>query len=735
MPKKKPAQNKKTKSKSKKQKHKTIKSKRKNTPGHNTFRFKPFHERIANISIDVTRKLARHNVTPDNSETFFEEELKRWRELNCSQDFYDFLRSLKKPPQSFVEVVHHQNHIVSCLLEHLKRPDTLALQPLAALLVALARDLQSDFYPHFEQVLQTLVFLLNLKHHDSEALEEIFSCLGHMFKFLWRIFVKNIHELYGMLSPLLGRSYQSYINAFAAESFAFLLRKVKIKDEIFQHMLKDVAENNDRREGTARLLFEAVKGVSGLLISDAERSLDTLLNLLERDDSHEGTIARLWKMLAEFTSKDGAHGMFQTLLQHLNQSQGHYRTLLGLLDILIQNKSGALISSSKSLEQIYTVTIKAVECVNEAATDVCLQVCADVLKVQEQCLSVVQRSVLTMKVYNSQLSVRHVLDFTRDIVSCSFFEMEVLPLLLAYCSRVGLSEHFWSCVQLLVEVCLSKVEPPTCPLPQQLIYHPGDWEQVLSWQRGKDDFYSEVYDKLLATADSSDGVNLQQTWALLVTVQYSTGAAGRGQRAGSDQLTSLLARLVSAVPTRPDASVVLYQALLTCSKLLPGGGHTTHLALDQLLTGQPPAHAVMSVYLISVTAGLTPAQRRAVSAPLWELIASPYSTVRLPALLTCAALASPGEAAVLEQCIVAEQTPGTVHGYRDRLRHLNKLAYPGVKEGAREGWTLRYLISNLYINMKLIWPEIIEIIKTYAEGMPEEHFWQVKTIGHCTIQY
>ncbi len=60
----------------------------------------------------------------------------------------------------------------------------------------MGRDLQSDFYPYFERFLGTIVKLLNTYHHDVEALEAIFTCFAYLFKFLWRLMVKDIHNVY-----------------------------------------------------------------------------------------------------------------------------------------------------------------------------------------------------------------------------------------------------------------------------------------------------------------------------------------------------------------------------------------------------------------------------------------------------------------------------------------------------------------------------------------------------------
>jgi len=66
----------------------------------------------------------------------------------------------------------------------------------SSLLVQLARDLQTDFYPHFKEFFDILVQLLNTYSQDVEILENTFSSLSYIFKFLWRYLLKDIEVVY-----------------------------------------------------------------------------------------------------------------------------------------------------------------------------------------------------------------------------------------------------------------------------------------------------------------------------------------------------------------------------------------------------------------------------------------------------------------------------------------------------------------------------------------------------------
>lgn len=134
-------------------------------------------------------------------------------------------------------LVFHQKSIVESLKTHLSVKDSLAYQPLLewvlfwsffvfmlclpvthistfqlpvdviasltpvsmcllspSLVVQLARDLQTDFYPHFSDFFILITSLLDTK--DTELLEWAFTCLSYLYKYLWRLMVKDMSNIY-----------------------------------------------------------------------------------------------------------------------------------------------------------------------------------------------------------------------------------------------------------------------------------------------------------------------------------------------------------------------------------------------------------------------------------------------------------------------------------------------------------------------------------------------------------
>uniref|UniRef100_A0A8C4N0E1 Uncharacterized protein n=1 Tax=Eptatretus burgeri TaxID=7764 RepID=A0A8C4N0E1_EPTBU len=160
-------------------------------------------------------------------ETYFSEGVQKWREMHCTAHYDIFLSEVSGLVHTFPQLVYHQDTIVQSLQNHLLVPNSTALEPLLDLVVQLVRDLQKDFYPHFHRFFFITTGLLDAR--DPDQLEWVFTCLSYLFKFLWRLLIKDIHSVYSMYSPLLEHK-KEHIRHFAAESFSFLMRKVLLFD-------------------------------------------------------------------------------------------------------------------------------------------------------------------------------------------------------------------------------------------------------------------------------------------------------------------------------------------------------------------------------------------------------------------------------------------------------------------------------------------------------------------------
>lgn len=175
------------------------------------------------MNIDIIHRIDRTASYDEDVETYFFEALLKWRELNLTEHFGKFYKEVIDKCQSFNQLVYHQNEIVQSLKTHLQIRNSFAYQPLLDLVVQLARDLQTDFYPHFEDFFLTITSILETQ--DTELLEWAFTSLSYLYKYLWRLMVKDMSKIYSLYSTLLAHK-KLHIRNFAAESFTFLMRNV-----------------------------------------------------------------------------------------------------------------------------------------------------------------------------------------------------------------------------------------------------------------------------------------------------------------------------------------------------------------------------------------------------------------------------------------------------------------------------------------------------------------------------
>lgn len=186
-----------------------------------------------------------------------------------------------------------------------------------SLVVQLARDLQTDFYPHFSDFFILITSLLDTK--DTELLEWAFTCLSYLYKYLWRLMVKDMSNIYRW--KMKERSHHSSIDfsklnftptvytarfwhtrrstsaSLQQRVFRFWwgrweTTKVKVNrclpfsrlkdnrvppyvlqvsdiDALLSHMFTDLEQHPEKAEGAGQLLFEMCKGVRHMFHSCA----------------------------------------------------------------------------------------------------------------------------------------------------------------------------------------------------------------------------------------------------------------------------------------------------------------------------------------------------------------------------------------------------------------------------------------------------------------------------------
>ncbi|XP_049511319.1 small subunit processome component 20 homolog [Dermacentor silvarum] len=440
----------------------------------NTFRFQSFSERLSNINIDVIHRVGPHRrTTPFESETFVEEALAKWSELNCTEDYDKLRNDIGSEIHTLPQIVLRKDALLEIIKTQLGNRENKALDAVLDITVALARDLQYDFYPSFPEVFRLVCAHLDTR--DPEMLERIFVCLSYLFKFLWRYMVRDIDLIFKLYVPLLGSQQKKYVRDFAAESFAFLIRKVSDKEKLVDMMLAYLEANPQSTDGIGRLLFEAVKGVRGqthscmtVVLPLALKRLDgsvcsgavacqalrqTFVALAEHLASHAENSSAVWNCLKEVVA------------DAVEKYKSDKESVLALLEnlatmvkIWVLFKRGLLSRRSDAVYEILDLLLELGEA-SPALTATLLECLASLVTNGGTPVSPSSGPLnkLVEKVYSGSFSAGTVFDFTGQVVECPAFEKDVLCHVVQHCASFEDRTHALS---LLAEVVLQRRPMP-----------------------------------------------------------------------------------------------------------------------------------------------------------------------------------------------------------------------------------------------------------------------------------
>ncbi|KAM5288941.1 small subunit processome component 20 homolog [Ctenodactylus gundi] len=747
----------------------------------NTYRFLTFAERLGNVNIDIIHRIDRTASYEEEVETYFFEGLLKWRELNLTEHFGKFYKEVIDKCQSFNQLVYHQNEIVQSLKTHLQIRNSFAYQPLLDLVVQLARDLQMDFYPHFQDFFLTITSILETQ--DTELLEWAFTSLSYLYKYLWRLMVKDMSNIYRMYSMLLAHK-KLHIRNFAAESFTFLMRKVSDKNALFNLMFLDLDEHPEKVEGVGQLLFEMCKGVRNMFHSCTGQALKLILQKLGPVTEMETQLP--WILVGETLKNMAKSTVFHIYKEHFgiffdclqdsllylhnkvtkaNSYEGseQIERLLGTYLILVKHGNGSKITKPadvcKVLSQTLHVTNLSTSCWKTLLDVISALILGENVSLPEPLI----RETIE-KIFESQLGRRLIFDFSEVMFPMKLFEQLFLPSFLSYienCFSMDDAVVKDETLAILAKLILNKAAPPAAgsmaiekyPLvfSQQTVGSYLKQKKTRS-QEGKEQFpVLEHLLSILRSPPSKDTTHLSQSWAALVVLPHIRPLEKEKVIPVVTCFTESLFRTVGRGSFGKGNLFVLCQAINTLLSLeetsellhLVPVEHVKNLVL--MFPSEPSVLLLADLYYqrlyfcgckgpLSEEAlmELYPQLQANISTGVSKIrlltvrILSHFD-VRLPELIEDDGLSERQSAfAILRQ---AELVPATVSDYREKLLHLRKLrhdvVHTAVPDGPLQEVPLRYLLGMLYVNFSALWEPVIDLISSHAHEMENKQFWRV----------
>lgn len=321
-----------------------------------------------------------------------------------------------------------------------------------SLLTVLAQELRQEFYVEFERVMLALVELLDPQRLDQ--LECVFICIASLFKHLLRQLIGDVDKIFDSFYYKLLAHSRPFVREFAAEAFAFVLRKVPAKN--LQQTLSVVLHPRDWDDdvhkenyahGQACAFFELVKvpsvsspsrfadvlpqGLKFSLHSCSARVLPLLPQLAA--DSHCFTVLqRALQLIGEHVRADDGAVVCDALLVGLGSPQR--RRMLVLLDAWMQLRGGSRVCHrhQEILQALKTDTDDASGELLQAVGTALLALASDTsLKIQELALVLLSR-VLRLN-YSEDLLQAFVKRLTTAALFTSVLQRQIIRFVLTSC--------------------------------------------------------------------------------------------------------------------------------------------------------------------------------------------------------------------------------------------------------------------------------------------------------------
>ena len=246
------------------------------------FVFQTFAQRVASTNIDQAFRLrvdlADLRDEADAGRPYSLVTLERWADENLTAAYVAFRKELGPLLLSLPLILRGRSRVFAAIRSHLASAPAIALRPMLEVTAALAVDLRQEFYPEFGALLACLVQLL--RPTEVEQLEDVFSTLCYLFKYLLRQLLADLPAAFAAYRPLLAHA-TAHVREFAAESFAYLLRRLPahaLPRALRAAVLSHVGAGSPALDaGIALLLFHAARGVGERLHSRTPALLRALL--------------------------------------------------------------------------------------------------------------------------------------------------------------------------------------------------------------------------------------------------------------------------------------------------------------------------------------------------------------------------------------------------------------------------------------------------------------------------
>ncbi|CAI5441421.1 unnamed protein product [Caenorhabditis angaria] len=401
-------------------------------------KFLSFNERIEQMGGDNGR-FSRKLATETSFETYFEDTLETWRAEDQGPDLESFVVSIQSNSiKTYAQLLHKADSIFESLCEHIVKPDCHSIPAFCGILSALARDLREKFNQYCWRSFEILINILDIGERIPENVEAAYLCLTVLVKVQATTLSKQLKKTFVHFLPLFASS-RGFVRRFAAESYAYLLRKSSDLRSVSLYIVKQAYKtpHNYLSDGCALLFYTTYIGIAGTFHSNSSQYLRDIISSfvsLPNDDFKEFCLKILIQMIGytiEYAKKSTYPNRFfyhHVLTKMLGESKNILEAscLMRLLHPCIVTSDDEFLNEGKN--EFKTAEKVVFECPQELRSAIQYVVKFDDFKLDQYVVGFISETLLT--IFNDDKNRLFSKDITLSIVEKSNDYEAIIDMLL-----------------------------------------------------------------------------------------------------------------------------------------------------------------------------------------------------------------------------------------------------------------------------------------------------------------
>lgn len=579
--------------------------------------------------------------------------------------------------------------------------------------------------------------------------------------------------MFDLLLPLLAESKPSYVNNFAAESFSFVVRKVKDKNAFLMLLLNALSNRPDGVSGCGKLLFEVIQGTPGQFHSCAEQMLPLYMGSLQNESIDQQLLYNVLQQTVdcflESIKPQNSEVFWTVTLQLLEQFMESYKKSYKDIDESLTNKSNdglilllnlllkvvnyrdgkMLVNPSPLVNQL----VKALDFFEDneeskrgdtAIVKGLAELSGSVLLASSVKLTQESSNKLVLKILSISDS-EILLSVVEQLIHYSSFETLILPHFINYSFRNSFDDDI---LRIFSKIIVAKSSP--CLSGIKLT----EWTRYnLNIKNIPKDSLTYLQNEL---ATLNEGVTTKAALQISIILPHLNPIPEMCKEMLLKAAVSIYEKLLASdkVQSGKELHELSFKFLLAIESVVhilnPNEFFeyvTEHdINFGKLISDQSTLRSILGAVDLCLTHIVgSESKDNLINVQLFDLLnqnlapllGSPYHKERLLVAHIYSLFSNEKQFALsdglsgknaLEIPYLAEVESATVHTYRERLLQLQGLAFESQAISNLEAkyleFPLYYLLGNLYINFSLLWDPTMKLIASYAHKQCDS-FWPI----------